>query len=328
MTTALALADALEELADERALADAGIADDHDLALALRDEDIAPRVAQRLELEVAAVQATAVAALAHPLRALLGAAQAIHARALHARIGLFVDVARLRCARAAGLVGRQIDRGQRFEVPLVARAAEHASADEDLRAARLPRELVRERGGGVLDVEHMFAPLRRLGLLVRALHERGAALDGEREPQLRLDVTADAIERVDEREGQADRATGVVLARHGQADHHADRRLAGVTSRRGRERGDLGDRDVLAVGREPRRVEDRLVLERDIARHFVEVVDEARRAARTEPALERRHAAQDALQHVDVLALAIARRCTRVEGHRPGDLLHRDLDRG
>ena len=56
--------DALEERAHQRSLADAGVADDHDLSLAAGDEDVAPRVAQRLELEIAAVQTLGVTALA------------------------------------------------------------------------------------------------------------------------------------------------------------------------------------------------------------------------------------------------------------------------
>ena len=75
----------------------------------------------------------------------------------------------------------------------------------------------------------------------------------------------------------------------------------------GREHRQLRDRDVLAVGRQLRRVEQRVVLERDVARDLVEVVDQPRGGARTEAALERRHAAQDPLQHVDVLALSFAR---------------------
>ena len=78
----LAGRDALEERAHERALADAGVADDHDLALALGDEHVAPRVAQRLELEVAAVQPAGVArARAAAARAPWGRAAGTRARA-------------------------------------------------------------------------------------------------------------------------------------------------------------------------------------------------------------------------------------------------------
>ena len=72
--------DALEERPHDGALADAGIADDHDLALALGDQHVAPRIAQRLELELAPVESPAGidrAMLAQPLRALLGPAQPV-----------------------------------------------------------------------------------------------------------------------------------------------------------------------------------------------------------------------------------------------------------
>ena len=98
-----------EELPHEGALADPRIADDHDLPLALGDEHVAPRIAQRLELEIATVQSAAIASLAQPLCALLGAAQAVHPRTLDARIGVLVDLALAR-GRTARRVIRQIDR--------------------------------------------------------------------------------------------------------------------------------------------------------------------------------------------------------------------------
>ena len=55
------------------------------------------------------------------------------------------------------------------------------------------------------------------------------------------------------------------------------------------------------------------MLERDVARDLVELVDESRGTRGTEALLEHRHASQDALEHVDVLALARSR-----VGVRPG----------
>ena len=166
---------------------------------------------------------------------------------------------------------------------------------------------MRERGRAFLDLEDVLVWIA-IGALRRPLDQRHAALHRERKAQLGFDIRADAIKRIDERERQLDRAACVVLAADRQAHDDTQRGLA--CSRRGRcrrERGDLRDRDVLAVLWEARHVQQCVVLERDIACDLVEVVDQARGAVCTELALERRHAAQDALQHVDVLALAIAR---------------------
>ena len=65
-----------------------------------------------------------------------------------------------------------------------------------------------------------------------AAHERDAALHREREPQLGLDVGADAVERIDERERELDRAAGIVLARDRQADDDAQRRSRRHDARR------------------------------------------------------------------------------------------------
>ena len=168
---------------------------------------------------------------------------------------------------------------------------------------------MRECSGRFLDVEVQlaFLPVR--------FTSRDAALHREREPQLGLDIGADAVERVDERECELDRAAGIVLAGDRQTDDDAEHRFAaapvvGVAS---------VIRRVFAVGG-ARDVEKSVVLERDVARDLVELVDEARRTGRTELALERRHAAQDAFEHVDVLALALlARRCIGDDARQIGD---------
>ena len=114
--------------------------------------------------------------------------------------------------------GRSIA-GERLERPLAARRAKHAAADEDLGATRLARELVRERRGRFFDLERQRLFLA--GGRPRRLDERDAALDREREPELGIDVRADAVERVDQRERELDRAIRVVLARDRQADDDA-----------------------------------------------------------------------------------------------------------
>jgi len=110
---------------------------------------------------------------------------------------------------------------------------------------------------------------------------RDAALDPDREPQLRLDTGADAVERVDQRERHADRARRVVFTGDRQADDHADR-----------------------AGLERARVERRVELERDVARDLMELRDHLLRALLADAPLERAEPAQEALDHVDVLARA------------------------
>ena len=92
--------DALEERADERSLADAGVADDHDLSLAPGDEHVAPRITQRLELEITAVQPLGRPTFAQPLGAFLGTPQPKHPRALDPGIRIVIGLAPA-CPRAA-----------------------------------------------------------------------------------------------------------------------------------------------------------------------------------------------------------------------------------
>ena len=268
-----------QEPAHQRALADAVIAGDHQVTLAPADQRVAIGVAQALLLELAADQHVGAHAIAQPGAALLGAAQAVHARALDAGLGVLVD------ATGPGLRRRRhVDRGQRLEVPLGARAAEHPTADQDLGGAGEARQVRGEPGGGRLDLE-------ALGLAA-ADHRGGAALDADREPQLGLDVGADAVERVDQRQRQADGAPGVVLAGERQPDHqpHAvEVALAAIL--------------------------ERVVLERDVACDPAELVDDLGRAGRAQAPLERGDAADHALDDVDVLALAqLARLAAAIVG--------------
>src|SRR5262249_49735264 len=141
----------------------ASIADDADLAFAARDQDVAPSIAQRLELEIAAVQAgtgTGGTPIAQPALSIFRATQAVDPRALDAGIGVVLDVRSARCGAARRFVW-QIDRRQRLEVPLRTRRSKHASTDQDLGTARLPRELVCERCGRLLDVEVELARFLR-----------------------------------------------------------------------------------------------------------------------------------------------------------------------
>ena len=106
------------------------------LSLPARDEHVAPRVAQRLELDVAAVQAVGVMPLAQPLLARLGAAQTEHARSLDARVVSSSTLVALLPDELPAEAGRRIDRGQGFEIPLGACRTKHATAETRISAPR------------------------------------------------------------------------------------------------------------------------------------------------------------------------------------------------
>src|SRR5262249_5205647 len=188
------------------------------------------------------------------LLALLGAAQAVN-------LGL-----RLR---------RERHRGELLEVPLAARDPEDLAADEDL----APRALAGQAPG-----ERARAPLQLVAARRAAAggDERHAALDADREAELGLDVLADAVERVDERERETDRARRVVLADHRQPDDEGEA---------------LGGRRAVRV---------RVVLPADVGRHREEVGDSllAARPDLVEPA-------ELALEDEDRLRLAALRRRRR-----------------
>ena len=173
---------------------------------------------------------------------------------------------------------------------------------------------MRKARGRVFDFEH------ELALRATLAHERDAALHGESEPQLGLDVAANAIEGIDECERELDRTTGIIFARDRQADDDPQHRLVAGGGRGSRRlRGtEVDDRDILAVDRKARDIEQRVVLERDITRDLVEIVDQPRRARGPELALECSHAAQHAFEDVDVLALALVARLVPRRGRRPG----------
>src|SRR5262249_30747149 len=154
------------------------LAEDDDVVLAPVGADVAVGVLQCLELELAADERGLAGALAHPLLALLGAAQPVDPR-----LGL----------------GRERDGGELLGVPLAAGGSEDLAADEDLAARALAGEAPGERARVALEL----VGERRAAA---AGDERHAALDADREAELGLDVLADAVERVDEREGEPDRA--------------------------------------------------------------------------------------------------------------------------